>query len=54
MQKTILVTGSTDGIGLVTARMLVKERHNVLMHGRNGANWRTWKKRFLLYRMVDE
>ncbi|MHC4104309.1 MAG: SDR family NAD(P)-dependent oxidoreductase [Planctomycetota bacterium] len=35
MQKTILVTGSTDGIGLETARMLVSLGHNVLLHGRN-------------------
>ena len=37
MQKTILVTGSTDGIGLETARMLVSFGHNVLLHGRNPA-----------------
>ena len=35
MQKTILVTGSTDGIGLETARMLVQLGHNVILHGRN-------------------
>jgi NAD(P)-dependent dehydrogenase (short-subunit alcohol dehydrogenase family) len=35
MQKTILVTGSTDGIGLEAARMLVSRSHNVLLHGRN-------------------
>lgn len=35
MQKTILVTGSTDGIGLETARMLVSLDQNVLLHGRN-------------------
>ncbi len=35
MQKTILVTGSTDGIGLETARMLVSAGHRVLLHGRN-------------------
>ncbi|EKU99884.1 short-chain dehydrogenase of unknown substrate specificity [Leptolyngbya sp. PCC 7375] len=37
MTKTILVTGSTDGIGLETARMLVSLGHNVLLHGRNRA-----------------
>jgi len=37
MQKTILVTGSTDGIGLETARILVSLGHNVLLHGRNPA-----------------
>ncbi|NDV28104.1 SDR family NAD(P)-dependent oxidoreductase [Desulfovibrio sp. JC010] len=35
MQKTILITGSTDGIGLVTARMLLEQGHKVLLHGRN-------------------
>ncbi|MBE7384819.1 MAG: SDR family NAD(P)-dependent oxidoreductase [Leptolyngbya sp. SIO1E4] len=37
MQKTILVTGATDGIGLETARMLVSLGHTVLLHGRNPA-----------------
>lgn len=35
MQKTILITGSTDGIGLETARVLVSLGHQVLLHGRN-------------------
>ncbi|MDO6783878.1 SDR family NAD(P)-dependent oxidoreductase [Neptunomonas phycophila] len=35
MKKTILITGSTDGIGLVTAHALVKLGHTVLLHGRN-------------------
>ena len=35
MEKTILITGSTDGIGLATAEMLVSMDHNVLLHGRN-------------------
>lgn len=35
MQKTILITGSTDGIGLETAKMLADDGHLVLMHGRN-------------------
>ncbi|MCU7810640.1 MAG: SDR family NAD(P)-dependent oxidoreductase, partial [Candidatus Thiodiazotropha sp. (ex Notomyrtea botanica)] len=37
MQKTILITGSTDGIGLETAKMLVSLGHHVLLHGRNPA-----------------
>ena len=37
MQKTILITGSTDGIGLETARMLASKGHTVLLHGRNPA-----------------
>jgi NAD(P)-dependent dehydrogenase (short-subunit alcohol dehydrogenase family) len=37
MSKTILITGSTDGIGLATARKLVTLGHHVLLHGRNPA-----------------
>ena len=37
MQKTLLITGATDGIGLETAKMLVSMGHNVLLHGRNPA-----------------
>ena len=37
MPKTILITGSTDGIGLATANMLVTLGHHVLLHGRNPA-----------------
>ena len=37
MSKTILVTGSTDGIGLETAKMLAEAGHHVLLHGRNPA-----------------
>lgn len=35
MSKTILITGSTDGIGLETAKMLIDKGHRVLLHGRN-------------------
>ncbi|NNE19830.1 MAG: SDR family NAD(P)-dependent oxidoreductase [Myxococcales bacterium] len=35
MQKTILITGSTDGIGLEAAKMLTSEGHRVLLHGRS-------------------
>ena len=37
MGKTILITGSTDGIGLETAKRLVQAGHRVLLHGRNPA-----------------
>ena len=35
MQKTILITGSTDCFGFETAKILASQRHNVLLHGRN-------------------
>ena len=35
MSKTILITGSTDGIGLAAAKLLVEKGHHVLIHGRN-------------------
>ena len=37
MQKTILITGSTDGIGLETAKSLAQKGHHILLHGRNEA-----------------
>lgn len=35
MVKRILITGSTDGIGLEAARRLLALGHHVLLHGRN-------------------
>ncbi len=35
MNKTILITGSTDGIGLETAKRLLGQGHHVLVHGRS-------------------
>ncbi len=35
MTKTILITGSTDGIGLEAAKMLAAQGHRILLHGRN-------------------
>jgi len=37
MSKTILLTGATDGIGLVTAKSLAAEGHKLLIHGRSEA-----------------
>ena len=44
MQKSILVTGSTDGIGLEAARLLVAQGHRVLLHGRNPSKLKEVKK----------
>ncbi len=32
---TIFITGSSDGIGLMAAKLLVKDGHRVILHGRN-------------------
>ena len=37
MSKTIVITGSTDGIGKLTALKLAKQQHKIYVHGRNKA-----------------
>lgn len=44
MKKTILITGSTDGIGLETAKILAAQDHKVLLHGRNPTKLEEAKK----------
>lgn len=41
MQKTMLITGATDGIGLETAKMLASMGHTLLLHGRNRSKLET-------------
>ncbi|WP_170576091.1 SDR family NAD(P)-dependent oxidoreductase [Ruegeria atlantica] len=44
MTKTILVTGATDGIGLLTAKKLAADGHRILIHGRNATKLETARK----------
>lgn len=44
MQKIILITGSTDGIGLETAKMLLSLGHHILLHGRSPSKLEEAKK----------
>jgi len=44
MTKTILITGSTDGIGLEAAKILASHGHKILLHGRNPDKLETVKE----------
>ncbi len=37
MPTSIMITGSTDGLGLETAKVLAAQGHNLLLHGRSEA-----------------
>lgn len=39
--KTILITGSTDGIGKLAAMKLAKDGHHIYLHGRNAEKLQT-------------
>ena len=52
MQKTILITGSTDGIGFETAKTLASQGHHVLLHGRSESRLEHAKK--TLYDISDK
>lgn len=44
MPKTILITGSTDGIGLEAAKALYSQGHHVLLHGRSATKLKAAEK----------
>src|SRR5215468_973027 len=36
----VFITGSSDGLGLLAARLLIEQGHEVVLHGRNDARSR--------------
>ncbi|OOB78207.1 MAG: hypothetical protein BEN18_00975 [Epulopiscium sp. Nuni2H_MBin001] len=48
MNKTILLTGATDGIGLETAKIFAKHGYKLLLHGRNLEKLKKVKQELLI------
>ena len=44
MTKTVLITGSTDGIGLEAAKVLYSQGHHILLHGRSDTKLKAAEK----------
>ena len=36
----VFITGSSDGLGLMAAKLLIQQGHQVVLHGRNGSRGR--------------
>ena len=53
MRKTILITGSTDGIGLLTAEKLLAAGHSVILHGRSQAKLEQAQERLATHSTVS-
>jgi NAD(P)-dependent dehydrogenase (short-subunit alcohol dehydrogenase family) len=47
MKRTILITGSTDGIGRQTALRIAQRGDSVILHGRNAANGQKIKEQLI-------
>jgi len=41
----VFITGSSDGLGLMAARLLIEQGHEVVLHGRNEAEVATRSRR---------
>lgn len=54
MKKTILITGSTDGIGLATAKTLLQLGHTILLHGRSDDKLLATKNQLLSFAESSE
>ena len=54
MSKTILITGATDGIGLLASELLVKAGHSVLLHGRSEEKLETARQQLLQAASSDQ